>query len=67
MTSVPVLLTTGEAAEMLRVDPATMRRMVERGDIRAIRLPGSGYLRIPREVIDEILAGGTTPGTAATA
>lgn len=56
MTSLPVLLTTGEVAEVLQVDAATVRRWITSGKLRAVRLP-SGQSRIPREVIEGILNG----------
>lgn len=42
------------AAKMLHVDPRTLQRMAERGEIRAIKLP-SGHRRYERASIEAIL------------
>ncbi len=45
------LLSISEAARRLRVSPSLLRKWVDQGEIRAIRLPGSGYRRFePTEV-----------------
>jgi len=44
-----------EAAERLSVDPKTIRRLVQRGELRAVRV-GSKTLRIPSSDIDALLA-----------
>lgn len=52
------LLTTSEAAKLLRVAKSTVLRYVRDGHLPgAIRLP-SGYLRIPRSAVDELLRQG---------
>jgi excisionase family DNA binding protein len=48
------LLTTAEAAEMLRVSPETVARWVRLGQLEAIRLP-SGHIRIRREDVEKLL------------
>ena len=48
------LLTSSEAARMLRVSKATITRYVRLGQLPAIRLP-SGHLRIRRRDIDRLL------------
>jgi excisionase family DNA binding protein len=48
------LLTTNEAARMLRVSRATVTRWVRLGQLRAVRLP-SGGIRIPRKEIERLL------------
>lgn len=55
MTSLPLLLTTGEVAEALAVDHETVRRWVKAGKLQAIRLP-SGVMRFRREDVERILA-----------
>jgi excisionase family DNA binding protein len=49
MSETPMLLKVDEAAELLRVSPATVRRMIVDGRVRAVSLgePGSS-VRIPR-------------------
>lgn len=59
-----VLLTTTEAAEMLRVEAATVRRWAADGKIPAVTLP-SGQYRFYRSEIQAILASGLPSGTAA--
>ena len=45
MTSLPVLLSTGEVAKRLSVHPATVRRWVADGSLSAITLPGGKQRR----------------------
>lgn len=47
------LLTVVEVAEQLRRDPATVRRMIARGDLEAS--PVGGRLLIREQAIDELL------------
>lgn len=54
MTPLQPLLTTGEVAAALSVDPETVRRWVKDGKLRAVELP-SGVLRFKRSDIDRIL------------
>ena len=51
------LLTSSEAARMLRVSKATITRYVRLGQLPAIRLP-SGRLRIRRRDIEKLLQQG---------
>lgn len=44
------------ASQMLHVDPRTLQRMAERGEIKAIKLP-SGHRRYLRESIEAIRDG----------
>lgn len=55
MAAEPEFYTVKEVAERLRVSLKTIYRMVERDEIRAIRL-GDVY-RIPRESLDTLLRG----------
>lgn len=48
------LLRPGEAKQLLRVDPRTLRRMAERGEVEAIKLP-SGHRRYTRESVLALL------------
>jgi len=50
-------MTTSEVAKALRVNPATVRRWAEAGDIPSTTLPGGGYRRFRREDIEAIAAG----------
>lgn len=54
MTRLPALLTTGRVAEILKVNPATVRRWVADRKIEAIILP-SGQARIPRSAVESML------------
>lgn len=47
-------LTVKEAAELLGVHPNTLGRWVDRGIVRASRLPGSGYRRFAPEEIERV-------------
>ncbi len=50
------LLTLVEAADRLRVAPATLRRWVKKGRIEAIKLPKrTPYVYIRKTVVDAIL------------
>jgi excisionase family DNA binding protein len=54
----PALLTVPEVAAMLRVDASTVYRAVQQGNLRAVRLGGSGStVRIPVAAVEELLAG----------
>ena len=49
------LLTLAEAAEALRVSQATVRRLIERGELRAVRV---GRLwRVPRAAVEGMASG----------
>jgi excisionase family DNA binding protein len=48
------LLRVTQAAQMLAVDPSTVRRWVNLGILEAIRLP-SGHMRIRREDVEKLL------------
>jgi excisionase family DNA binding protein len=50
-TSSPALLTTSEAAELLHVHPRTVQRLVERGELGAVRL-GAAVRFDPADVAD---------------
>lgn len=49
------LLTTAEAAALLRTSTSSIRRWIESGDLVAIRLP-RGVYRIRRREVDRLLA-----------
>lgn len=63
MTQLPPLLTRAQAAEILCVDPNTVRRWSRDGKLFAIRMP-SGIHKYRREDIEAIVNGGT-PASAA--
>ena len=50
-------LTVSEAADLLGVSPATIRRAVDRGDLPGFRIPGSTHRRISKEAVEAIRAG----------
>jgi excisionase family DNA binding protein len=50
-SSSPALLTTGEAADLLHVHPRTVQRLVERGELGAVRL-GAAVRFDPADVAD---------------
>jgi excisionase family DNA binding protein len=52
-------LTVREAADRLSVDPKTVRRLVQRGELRAVRV-GSKALRILSSDVDALLEGGAS-------
>jgi excisionase family DNA binding protein len=56
-------LTTEEAAELLQVNPRTVRRMIKRGSLEAKKMDpnAKSVYRIPRAAIEKILAARTTP------
>lgn len=62
MTSPPTLLTTEEVAEILRVDPETVRRYARDKRLPAFALPG-GLWRFHRRDVDEFMS--TEPTGAA--
>lgn len=57
------MLTSDEAAEILRVSLSTISRYVRSGEIRAARLPGGQY-RIPRTEVDRLLELTVEPAVA---
>ena len=48
------LYTTAEAAQLLKISTRTMRKYIENGKIKAVRL-GRGW-RIPEQSINELIA-----------
>jgi excisionase family DNA binding protein len=52
--------TVKEAAEILRVNPRTIQRAIERGNLPAVRISNRGRYRIPRTAIDSLLGNPTT-------
>ena len=48
-------LTVSQAADMLGVSPATIRRAIDKGELPGFRIPGSSHRRIPRAAIEAIL------------
>ena len=53
----PALLLPAEAARLLRVTRATVYRLIERGDLRAVRIGDgpSARLRVPRDELERLL------------
>lgn len=61
-TDLPRLLTPPEAMAALRCSYTTLRRMVERGELRAVRL-GTGHgaaIRIPADELERFSRGDAT-------
>lgn len=52
-------ITVREAAERLAVDPRTIRRLIQTGELRAVRV-GSRSLRVRSSDVDALLAGGAS-------
>ena len=51
-------LTVSEAARLLGVSPATIRRMMDSGALHGWRIPiGTRHRRIPREEIQRLMQG----------
>ena len=50
------LLTVRAAAERLSVHENTVRHWEERGILRAVHLPGSGFRRFPVEEVERVAA-----------
>ena len=55
LTPETTLLTTGEAAVMLRVTRATLVRWCRRGKLASVRTPG-GHRRIPLAAVQALMA-----------
>ena len=55
VTAEPEFYTVQEVADRMRVSRKTIYRLVERGELRAVRL-GDVY-RIPREALEALLRG----------
>ena len=53
----PVMLNVREVAARLSVHENTVRNWIEKGVMRAARLPGSGYRRIPTSEVDRLQRG----------
>lgn len=52
--NLPQLLTPGEVARVVRVDPKTVTRWAQAGRINAIKTPG-GHKRFPLEIVISML------------
>lgn len=52
----PDVCTTGQAADALQVDPKTVRAMIRRGELRAIRC--GRLIRVPKAALVELCGGG---------
>ncbi len=55
------LLTVREAADWLKLNQQTLRNMIDRGELRAVRV-GSRRVRIRRSDLERFLAAGEAPG-----
>lgn len=53
-------LTPEQAADVLQLNPETIRRMIRRGELQAVQI-GRRW-RIPRAAIDRLLQGGRQEG-----
>jgi excisionase family DNA binding protein len=65
--ALPELLTPREAADALRVSVPTLRRLIARGDLSAIRLGGRPgvALRIRADDLERLIAHPSTEGATA--
>jgi excisionase family DNA binding protein len=59
------LLTVTEAAEMLGVSPATIRRAIDKGELPGFRVPGSRHRRVLRTEIERYISQGKAQDTEA--
>lgn len=48
-------ITIDEAAEQLRVDPVTIRRLIARGELPACRIGRTALIRIDQADLDKLL------------
>lgn len=55
MSELPELLVVREVAELFRIRPETVRRMIADGELRAVRFGSRGDYRIPRSVVQRFL------------
>ena len=55
--SVSDVITLREAAASLRCSEATIRRIIHRGTLRAVRLGPRGSIRIPKSALTDFLDG----------
>ncbi|MGS2645947.1 BldC family transcriptional regulator [Streptosporangium sp. G12] len=55
------LLTPGEVAALMRVDPKTVTRWAKAGKLPSILTPG-GHRRVPRAAVDALLRGDSPQG-----
>ncbi|PSR25736.1 MAG: hypothetical protein C7B43_16200 [Sulfobacillus benefaciens] len=53
----PALLTVTQFAKVLGISGITVRRMLERGDITEVKIPGTMVKRIPISEVYRILGG----------
>jgi excisionase family DNA binding protein len=53
----PRLYRASEAARILRVHPRRIRELVASGQLRSVRLEGTGWHRIPAEEVERLIAG----------
>ena len=56
-TAFPQLISVREAAIRLHVHENTIRNWVDRGVLRAVRLPGSKFRRLPVSEVDRVRRG----------
>ena len=56
MSNLPELMTPGQVAEVLKVDPKTVTRWAKAGKIRSARTPG-GHCRLFRADVEAMLRG----------
>ncbi len=55
------LMTPGEVASLMRVDPKSVTRWAKAGKLASILTPG-GHRRIPRSAVDALLRGDSSNG-----
>lgn len=59
------LLTIEDAAARVGLDPRTIRRLIDRGQLRSVRLAGVRALRVPEGALAELVVDGRRPSGAA--
>ena len=59
MRHVNAFLTVAEIAELLRVNPQTVRNWIDRGELQAVRV-GARRVRVRQSDLDRFLAAGAT-------
>jgi excisionase family DNA binding protein len=53
----PIALDVRDVAGLLEIHPETVRRLIAKGELRAVRI--GRLVRVPREALTEFLAGGS--------
>lgn len=57
------MLTFGEVCDILRITPKTLRKLINAGEIKAVRVGGNGAYRISKEALQDYLDRNAVPVT----